>query len=214
MHPVTDTRHRHRPEVLPRIFDAFEQGGRETTQQFGGLGLGLAISKALVDAHGGTIAAHSEGRGMGATFAVRTAGGRASERGRVRAVEGRWRGRSTPALRILLVDDDKDTLRVLSRVLRASGHEVTTAEDVASALEAAGAKPFDLLVSDLGLPDGSGLVLMERLRPLPAIALSGFGMEADVRKAREAGFAVHLTKPIDAAKLEDAIQRVGSATEA
>ena len=90
---------------------------------------------------------------------------------------------------------------------------MTTAETVASALEAAGAKPLDLMVSDLGLPDESGLDLMERLRPLPAIALSGFGMEADVRKARAAGFAVHLTKPIDAARLEDAIQRVGPVNE-
>ena len=198
------------PEALPRLFHAFEQGGRAVTRQFGGLGLGLAISKALVDAHGGTIRVDSEGHGKGATFTVELpeatypaeAGGGPGETG--------GNGERSRSLRILLVEDHADTLRVLSRMVRGLGHAVTTAASVATALDASAAGPFDLLVSDVGLPDGSGVDLMRRLRPMPGIALTGYGMESDVEACRDAGFAAHLTKPVDFTRLEEAIRRVAA----
>jgi len=195
-------------DVLPRLFAAFEQGGRETTQQFGGLGLGLAISKALVEAHGGTLTAQSDGRDTGATFSVELGGAESPTQpcGDSPRVDGR--NGHTKSLRILLVEDHKDTSRIMARMLNLTGHEVTTAEDIASAVDVATAKPFDLVISDLGLPDGSGLDLMQRLRPMTGIALTGYGMEADIAKCREAGFAAHLTKPIEFAKLSELIQQV------
>lgn len=195
------------PESLPYLFDAFEQGGRETTRMFGGLGLGLAISKAIVDAHDGTLMASSEGRGKGATFTVelpeatfgQVSRGDLPELGPPSHREGR---------RILLVEDDAATLRVMTRILTMKGHDVTPTGSVASALEASHGRDFDLLITDVGLPDGTGLDLMSRLRPIKGIVLTGYGMEDDMRKTREAGFSAHLTKPIGAAQLEMAIENL------
>ena len=113
------------------------------------------------------------------------------------------------ALRILLVEDHGDTARIMRRLLMCDGHEVQTAADVATALRISSEGGFDLLLSDLGLPDGSGLELMRTLRQqgltLPGIAVSGYGQEQDVAQSRAAGFAAHLTKPVDLVQLEDAI---------
>src|SRR5207244_3041904 len=116
-------------------------------------------------------------------------------------------------LRILLVEDHEDTARVMARLLRGYCYDVTTANDVASALRLAGSEPFDLVISDLGLPDGSGLDLMRHLLherrddvAIKGIALSGYGMEADRQRSREAGFAEHLTKPVDLHRLQDVIR--------
>lgn len=198
------------PDVLPRIFGAFEQGSRLVTKQFGGLGLGLAITKAVVELHGGTITAHSEGLGRGATFRVvlptvatpqETADAAAPE-------APKTAGRRA---RILLVEDHVDTAKVMSRILHAAGHTVRVADSVHSGLRAATEEPFDLVLSDLGLPDGSGLDLMRQLREmdgLKGIALSGFGMDEDIARSRSAGFSEHLTKPVSIDKLEAAIARV------
>ena len=117
------------------------------------------------------------------------------------------------ALKILVVEDEPATRRLMARLLRGLGHEVTTAGTIAEALEAASrAGDFDLIVSDIGLPDGSGLDLMRRVvarrGPVPAIALTGYGMEEDIRRSREAGFTAHMTKPIDFTKLEAMIRQV------
>ena len=112
------------------------------------------------------------------------------------------------ALRILLVEDNKDIARVLSVLLGRSGHRVTTAGGVAEAERAADAATFDLLISDLSLPDGSGLDLKRRLASLPGIALSGYGLEIDLRECLEAGFVDLLAKPVEFATLERAIRRV------
>ena len=110
-----------------------------------------------------------------------------------------------------MVEDDPDTLRVMGRLLGGRGHCVTPASDVASARQAAEAGEFDLVISDLGLPDGSGIDLMKSLtaiRPVPGIALSGHGMDDDIGRSRDAGFTAHLTKPVEFPELEAAIARV------
>ena len=118
------------------------------------------------------------------------------------------------ALKILLVEDNVDTLRVVGRLLRRRDYVVVQADCVAAALRAADESDFDLVVCDIGLPDGSGLDLIRQLlsrRPVKAIALSGFGMDEDLRRSEEAGFMAHMTKPVDFSKLEAMIQRVASA---
>ena len=194
------------PEVLPRIFHAFEQAGRT---QLGGLGLGLAISKALVEAHQGSIRAESQGRDRGAKF---TALFSTSERNAI--PESTDAPRSTAkrrSVRLLLVEDHEDTNRSLTRMLRRRGYEVHPANDIRSALDIATNKHFDVLVSDIGLPDGSGIDLLKALRAkgeVFGIALTGFGMEEDIRRSGEAGFSHHLVKPVDLNKLDSIIQEV------
>lgn len=201
-------------DVLPRIFDAFEQGERSITRQYGGLGLGLAISRSLMQMQGGELSATSDGKGKGAAF---TASFRPSEAPTVPAVgaPSESPGENGKSLRILLVDDHQDTAQAMGRLLKQLGHHVTLADSVGGALDAFAAQKFDVLVSDIGLPDGSGLDLMRQVRQqqnIRGIALSGFGMEEDVRKSREAGFSDHLTKPISFQRLESAIRELSCAT--
>jgi PAS domain S-box-containing protein len=185
------------PDTIPRLFSAFEQGDRNVTRRFGGLGLGLAICKALTQLHHGTITATSPGKGHGATFTVTlplTADQIPAERAPIPApvIE-----KAPARLRILLVEDHIDTGRVMTRLLKAEGHDVIHVDTVAAALERARTHTFDLFVTDLGLPDGSGYDILAQLRPLPGIALSGFGMESDLQRSRDAGFCAHLVKPIN-----------------
>jgi signal transduction histidine kinase len=205
------------PDVLPQVFDAFQQGGLSVTRSFGGLGLGLAISKALVEAHHGTIRALSDGRGRGATFRVTLPTVSAPAAPLAARLDGSGRddhpitSHVTRRLEILLVEDHDDTARMLKRLLDGSGHHVRTADTVHAALAVADAEPVDIVVSDLGLPDGTGFELMRQLvqrHHLKGIALSGFGTDQDVARSREAGFACHLTKPVDFQRLEEAIERV------
>jgi PAS domain S-box-containing protein len=197
-------------ETLPHIFEAFEQGDRFITQEFGGVGLGLAIIKALVESHHGRLEAFSEGRNAGSKFKL-TLKAVAQENFAAASVEKKAR-KSTP-LRILLVDDHEDTQRVFSRLLRVKGHEVFGAGNVASALKTLCNESIDVLVSDLGLPDGTGCDLMMRaqaIQPLTGIALSGFGMAEDITRAINAGFSHHLIKPVNFEQLEVVLNRVAS----
>ncbi len=197
------------PEMLPRIFDAFEQGDG-ITRQFGGLGLGLAICKAIVDLHRGTIRAESDGPDQGASFIIELPC-EAPPSHMVPSPSPSAEGATPERPRLLVVEDHADTAQALARLLRRCGYTVTIATDVASALAAAQREPFDILVSDLGLPDGTGNDLIRRLRKtcdVRGIAMSGFGMDEDLRRSREAGFSEHLVKPIDIPKLEAAIRRV------
>jgi len=212
---VSDTGIGIEPDALGRIFDAFDQGARAGDRRFGGLGLGLAISKAVVEMHDGTIRAHSDGKGRGSCFCVDLPVATTHE---LRASDGCepavGAGDALP-LRILLVEDHADSLRLLRRLLEKFGHLVTTASSVAEATAAADAYPFDLLVSDIGLPDGTGLDVVRQVRARQpnvfAIALTGYGMEQDVRSAEAAGFAAHMTKPVDLAALRAMIRNVSRA---
>jgi signal transduction histidine kinase len=198
------------PDLMDRIFDPFEQGNRSFEQRFGGLGLGLAISKSLAQAHGGTLVARSEGRDRGSTFLLS-----------MQTIAPRQRSATvteTPAdtstrvgLRILLVDDHEDTCAALEKLLIRRGHLVSATHNMRSAMEAAVRNRFDLLISDIALPDGNGTDLMMRLRAIsgiPGIAISGFGMNGDIEKSLQAGFSEHLVKPVKLEKLEAAIHRV------
>ena len=209
------------PEQIGRLFEAFEQGDPAVTRKFGGLGLGLAICKSLIEMHGGTIAAISSGRGLGATFRVELPVC-SLQLAACECATGGARRQATPVaigrlrkLQLLLVEDHADTARVMAQLLQKQGHTVKVAGGVAAALNLAQQHPFDVVISDLGLPDGSGHDLMRQLRAnqckAKGIALSGYGMEEDMRKSREAGFVEHLTKPVDIERLQAAIGRVAKA---
>jgi PAS domain S-box-containing protein len=223
---VTDSGLGIEADALPRIFNAFEQGESAITRRFGGLGLGLAISRSVVDVLGGKLSASSEGRDRGSTFRIELPLAEPEPAAPTTQVNGgdslkvnrkSLADTAQAPLHILLVEDSKDSLDVLSRLLRLRGHKVSTAECVAEAVAAARSDSFDLLVSDLGLPDGSGIDVIHGFRAhseAPAIVLSGFGMESDLRRTREAGFAAHLIKPVDLAQLEAAIRSVVATHEA
>jgi signal transduction histidine kinase/HAMP domain-containing protein len=195
-------------EMLPKIFDAFEQGGRT---QSGGLGLGLAISKTLVEAHKGTIAAKSAGRNEGSTLTLVFPTCEKAETQIAPAMAPRSAERQP--MRILLVEDHEDTNRSLTNLLRRRGYHVQSALTFQSALNLGAKEQFDVLISDLGLPDGSGIDLIQKLasKPRLGIALTGFGMEQDIRRSREVGFQHHLVKPIDLNKLDSLIQQSAAA---
>lgn len=199
-------------DALERVFLPFEQAKPFAEHRFGGLGLGLAISKTLTELHGGTVRAESSGPGQGATFTLELPA-IADSLGALETAP--VPADATPArvasLRVLLVEDHQATVEVLARLLQRAGHAVTTAMSVAHALEAAKGNTFDVVISDLGLPDGTGFELVRTLRadrPIPAIALSGYGMDEDIRRSHEAGFSTHLTKPVDFGQLEQALREV------
>jgi CheY-like chemotaxis protein len=203
------------PEKIDKIFNAFEQGQADITRRFGGLGLGLAISKALVDAHGGKIRVESPGRDEGATFSLElntvvTPAGTDGDRKDQPAGPERELAVARHR-RVLLVDDHQDTCIGMKRMLERRGYEITLAHSADQAVEKVRTQDFDLLISDIGLPDRSGYELMREVRlskNLPGIALSGFGTEQDVNQARAAGFSEHLTKPINFERLEKTIQNL------
>jgi signal transduction histidine kinase len=196
------------PEVMQRIFDPFEQGNRSFEHRFGGLGLGLAISKSLAQAHGGTLTAQSEGRDRGSTFTFSMPTLSPAE---IPTVAGRVSSEASQhGLKILLVDDHEDTCAALEKLLVRRGHLVAATHNLRSAMEAAVRNKFDLLISDVALPDGTGLDLMMQLRAIsniPGIAISGFGNNGDIERSLQAGFSEHLIKPIKLEKLEAAIER-------
>ncbi len=204
---VTDTGIGFEPGAEDRLFLPFEQSGRGVTRQFGGLGLGLAISRAIIEAHGGTIKGRSDGPGKGATFTVAlpltAPSAKKDARPARRAVSSERTGHD-----ILVVEDHEDTRSTLQRLLERVGHRVSLAASAKQALSMAGDTEFDLVISDLGLPDMTGAQLMSELRDrhgLRGIAVSGYGMEADVARSREAGFVHHLTKPIHFERLKELI---------
>jgi PAS domain S-box-containing protein len=192
-------------DTLPRLFQPFEQALQESMGSAKGLGLGLPICRGILEQHQATIAASSPGLGRGARFIIEIAS--------TAAPTTRPKLASAPppppsrTLRVLLVEDHEDTAEIFERLLRRVGYAVHVANSVQSAL-AVELDTFDLLLSDVGLSDGSGLDLMRAFRKagdVKGIALSGYGTEDDVRASKAAGFAVHLTKPVDFKELLAAI---------
>jgi len=221
-------------EHLRRVFNAFDQGGELITKQFGGLGLGLAISKALVEQQGGSITAQSDGVQRGATFTIEFpcfAGEALSEvhnqepvaEHAFMEVDNRS-DRSDPTdqttqigipgnipSRLLLVEDNNDTSHALQVLLERKGFTVIVGRSVQSALDIAKTYPYELVISDIGLPDGDGLELIRKLKAIrsaPGIAISGFGRDEDIRRSLAAGFSAHLVKPVSFDQLYDVLQQL------
>jgi PAS domain S-box-containing protein len=198
------------PEKQHDVFNAFEQGEPSITRQFGGLGLGLTISKTLLDLHGGTISVQSKGKNCGASFKVTLAAVNPPAATLTNA-NGGESGVSRKGLHLLIVDDDGDTRRILSRLLSKCGHDVATVDSAQNALQSLGSGRFDAMISDIGLPDSSGYELVREAKqrqPLKGIALSGFGTDEDVRRSMEAGFDYHLTKPVNFQDLRSLLEKI------
>jgi signal transduction histidine kinase len=203
-------------EALSKIFDPFEQvePGRS-----GGLGLGLAISKAIVELHQGTLSAKSDGPGRGSEFVVELpnikqgwdkARSMATDRQALTEPDGFRDG--PRRYKILLVDDHQDTAETLRMFFGQAGYEVTAAVNIADACQCVDGQNFDLLLCDIGLPDGRGEDLLQKLREgghsFPAIAFSGFGAESDIARSLNAGFQAHLTKPLSPQQLKRTVQEI------
>jgi len=207
---VSDNGEGIQPEILPFIFDRFRQGDSTTTRPHGGLGLGLALVRHLVDLHGGRVRAASEGPGRGATFVVELPIAMLSSEGaatpEASAVTGAL---PLQSVRVLLVDDDADGLDLTTVMLTNSGAQVKTAISVAAALDVLESWPADVLVSDIEMPGKDGYELLRRIRAkerggrtrLPALALTAYGRPEDRRRTLTAGFNLHLAKPIDPSEL-------------
>lgn len=208
---VSDTGIGIEDSLREKIFDAFEQGNSAITRKFGGVGLGLAISKALVEAHHGTIGVHPQDTGacLVVTLPVAASAPAASPESSP-ARPDRSESRPRPAT-ILLVEDHADTALLLASILEIQGYRVRTAGTVREALSLFAEHPIDCVISDIGLPDGTGIDLMSSLtarRPIPAVALSGFGMDHDIDRSKAAGFSHHLTKPVDWPRLEEVLHQL------
>jgi len=214
---VTDTGDGIAPEMLPHVFQPFRQATTSVTRRGDGLGLGLAIARHLAELHGGSIAAESAGLGRGATFSVRLPLQRlpalsAPSAAPLSPLE------ATPSLsgiRVLLVDDDPDACLALETVLRLAGSpSVRTARSVAEAIRMFEEERPDILVTDVIMPDRDGYALLaavrERTGNLPAIALTAAATPEDRRKVADAGFDLHITKPVDPADLVEAIAMTAS----
>lgn len=197
------------PSAIKRIFSAFEQADVTIVRRFGGLGLGLAIAKTLAGMHGGSIHAHSAGIGQGAVFELQLP---VKQPTAVAPAVGATPAAPEAGLRLLLVEDHLDTARMMEILLKRLGHRVDLAHDVAGATSLLQQGGYDLLISDIGLPDGSGLDVIRAMpKPaFPAIALTGFGMEHDVARCRAAGFSEHLTKPVQMNALSAAIRNLSA----
>ena len=235
------------PEFLPRVFDRFQQADMSTTKHYGGLGIGLALVRSFVEAHGGAVSAASAGAGSGSRFTVSLplagtrdaapgslSGGAAAVAGHGAAADsvdqpsasrrrssdetGDGRPPSSAAVArpsVLLVEDAPDTLEMLSVFLEGCGYVVTTCQSAADALAVAAGRQFDIIVSDIGLPNTDGYELLQSLRReashlagVPAIALTGYAAARDVELAREAGFAAHVAKPFEPSALAEHIARL------
>jgi PAS domain S-box-containing protein len=204
------------PEFLPFVFERFRQEDGSKTRSHGGLGLGLALVKSFVEAHGGRVEATSAGAGLGSRFTVRlprllperfavTALGRAG---------GTSPSRDAESVQVLVIEDSPDTLSMLGVVFEARGYKVTLCSTPTEALRVATAMWFDIIISDIGMPEVDGYELLRRLRGMPhlrnvpAVALTGYASRADAEAAHAAGFDAHIAKPIDPDELTLRIEQL------
>ncbi len=196
-------------ELVPRVFDVFVQGDRSLERAEGGLGIGLTLVERLLALHGGTIRAHSAGVGQGSEFVVRlpvvelaAAEAASSSPAKVERIRSR-------RLRVLVVDDNQDSMESLAMLLGFWGHDVLTAGDGTEAVEIARQQRPDVVILDIGLPGIDGYEVARRMlaqdetRRPALVAMTGYGQAEDRQRAREAGFALHLIKPVE----PDALQR-------
>ncbi len=226
---VDDTGKGIAPEFLPHVFDRFRQADATTTRAFGGLGLGLSIVRQLVELHGGRVRADSAGEGLGSTFTVSLpslAARRAvSDAGTVPRPEFNRQHLKCPpelsGLRVLVVDDEADTCELIQIILAGCGAQVKTASSAAAALEAAAEEVFDVLISDIGMPDEDGYSLIAKVRALgkehggkvpAAAALTAYAGEADRIRVLQSGFQIHVPKPISPSELVAVVANLAGRT--
>jgi CheY-like chemotaxis protein len=197
------------PDLIHRVFDMFAQADHSRRNGQGGLGIGLALAKRLVEMHGGRIEAHSDGIDQGSEFIVRLPLPKVVPN----APPDRGRPRPLPSRRILIVDDVPAALYVLGKLLEKMGQKVRTAENVALALQAVHEERPDMIISDIGMPNSNGYDLARQVRQQPEldgvtlVALTGYGQDSDRQQAKEAGFDYHLVKPVSVEALENLLHR-------
>lgn len=199
---------------LPHVFERFRQADGSRTRAYGGLGLGLALVKSFVEAHGGTVEATSEGERQGSTFIVRLPRKRTEVKDSHDRNVGSLLDTTAGRARILLVEDQPDTLEMLAAIFERQGYEVAACDSAQQAVELFAREEFDVLISDLGMPSMDGLQLIKTLRQkpgvrrTPAIALTGYASQRDATAALAAGFDLHLSKPVDPTELAEAVERL------
>jgi CheY-like chemotaxis protein len=210
-----------RPDFLPHVFERFRQADESKTREHGGLGIGLALVKSFVEAHGGRVVAESAGVGRGSRFTVYLSRLQSStDSAATDEMDAAGESESmTEGAHLLLVEDAEDTLTLLQTALGRHGYRTTACDSAAEALSAAAKIKFDLIVSDIGLPQMDGYMLLRRLREIehlrdvPAIALTGYAAQKDAAASLEAGFNTHLAKPVDPSELIAAIEELLSGSE-
>ena len=213
---VADTGQGIDPQFLPHVFEMFRQADSSNSRRHGGLGIGLALVRQLVQLHGGTIEAESEGANKGSRFTVRLpllreTGPLSSA---VLAASAAVKLNVPRGTSFLIVDDSEDTIRMLEQLLKLSGANVTTATNGADALRLASSNEFDVILSDISMPEMDGFEFLHRLRQIngrqhiPVVAITGFGRSDDIERARNAGFYSHLTKPLNIQALAEVLDQL------
>jgi CheY-like chemotaxis protein len=215
---VSDTGKGISPEFLPRVFDRFRQADSSSTRDYGGLGLGLAIVRHLVELHGGTVQAESDGVGQGATFSVTfpVLAGCIQPATPQRFEPQHSSARELSGLRVLIVDDEADTRLVISTMIAQTGAEVKTCESAPEALKTLEEWRPDVLMSDIGMPGEDGYSLINKVRLLPAerggqtpaAAFTAYAREEDRNRALAAGYQMHIAKPVSSNQLVAMIARL------